>query len=206
VPASTSFWNKRAARYDAKLNKGPNYAARLKRAAAVFGDNASVLDVGCATGEITLDLAPHVGKILGIDHAPKMIEMATAKARDRNVGNARFEAMAPDDPRLGEGTFDAITTYSVIHLLDDVPGTLARFRDLLVPGGHLMTETPCLRDWNPLWRLLLRAVVLVRVVPPIVGLRTAELESMITNAGFEIIDSKVYNPKSRQHCILARKR
>ena len=43
------------------------------------------------------------------------------------------------------------------------------------------------------------------MAPPVVGLRVAELESLITDAGFEILDSKVYNPKSRLHCILARK-
>ena len=29
---------------------------------------------------------------------------------------------------------------------------------------------------------------------------------MIAAAGFEVLESKVYNPKSRMHCILARKR
>jgi 2-polyprenyl-3-methyl-5-hydroxy-6-metoxy-1,4-benzoquinol methylase len=205
VPTSKDFWDKRADRYDAKLHKGPNYAARLERAAAVFGEGASVLDVGCASGEITLDLAAHAGEILGIDHSPNMIDVASGKARERGIANARFEPMEPGDPRLAEGAFDVVTAYSVIHLLDDVPGTLARLHDLLVPGGHLVTETPCLNDWNPAWRVLVRLAVLVGMAPPVVGLRVAQLESMIAGAGFEILDSKVYNPKSRLHCILARK-
>jgi 2-polyprenyl-3-methyl-5-hydroxy-6-metoxy-1,4-benzoquinol methylase len=206
MPTSQDFWDKRADRYDAKLYKGPNYAARLERAAAVFRATDSVLDVGCASGEITLDLAPHVQEILGIDHSSRMVEAANAKARARSIRNARFEQMEPDDPRLAEGAFNVVTAYSVVHLLDDVPAQLGRLRDLLVPGGHLITETPCLDDWNVVWRVLIRLAVLVAMVPPIVGLRAAELESMITNAGFEILDSEVYNPKSRLHCILARKR
>ena len=206
MPSSQGFWDKRAARYDAKLHKGPNYAARVERAAAVFEATDSVLDVGCASGEITLDLAPHAGEILGIDHSCRMVDVANAKARERDISNARFEQMEPEDPRLAEGAFNVVTAYSVIHLLDDVPGTLGRLRDLLVPGGHLVTETPCLGDWRPVWRILVRLAVLVGMAPPVVGLRVAELESMIANAGFEILESKVYNPKSRLHCILARKR
>jgi 2-polyprenyl-3-methyl-5-hydroxy-6-metoxy-1,4-benzoquinol methylase len=203
---SQNFWDRRADRWDAKLYKGPNYAARLERAAAVFKATDSVLDVGCASGEITLDLAPHVQEILGIDHSSRMVEAANAKARALDIRNARFEQMEPHDPRLAEGAFNVVTAYSVIHLLDDVPARLGRLRDLLVPGGHLITETPCLDDWNVVWRVLIRLAVLVALAPPIVGLRAAELESMITNAGFEILDSGVYNPKSRLHCILARKR
>ncbi|MHC5002504.1 MAG: class I SAM-dependent methyltransferase [Planctomycetota bacterium] len=205
MPSSQDFWDKRADRFDAKLHKGPNYAARIERAAAVLDDTSSVLDVGCAAGEITLDLAPHAGEILGIDHSARMVDVAERKARDRGVGNARFARMEPGDPRLAEGAFDVVTAYSVVHLLDDVPGTLARLRDLLVPGGHLVTETPCLDDWNVLWRVLVRLAVAIGMAPPVTGLRVTELESMITSAGFEILDSRVYNPKSRLHCILARK-
>ena len=206
MPSSQDFWDKRADRYDAKLYKGPNYAARLDRAAAVFKASDSVLDVGCASGEITLDLAPHAREILGIDHSARMVEAVNAKARERGIRNARFEQMEPGDPRLDEGAFNVVTAYSVIHLLDDVPGTLARLRDLLTPGGHLITETPCLDDWRSVWRILVRLAVFVGMAPPVVGLRAAQLESMIADAGFEVLESKVYNPKSRLHCILARRR
>lgn len=206
MPNSSDFWDRRAARYDAKLYKGPNYAARLERAAAVFGDNANVLDVGCASGEITLDLAAHAGQILGIDHSLNMVEAARGKARERGIANARFEQMQAGDERLKEGSFDAITIYSVLHLVDDAPTTLSRLRDLLVPGGHLLTETPCLGDWNICWRVLVKLAVLVGMAPPILRLKVAQLEQMIADAGFEVIESKVYNPKSGMHCILGRKR
>ena len=206
MPASKDFWDRQAKRYDAKLRKGPNYAARLERAAAVFKDTDHVLDVGCASGVITLDLAHHAGQILGIDHSANMVKMANAKARERGITNARFEQMEPADPRLAEGAFAAVTAYSMIHLLDDPPATLARLRDLLAPSGHLITETPCLGDWNMLWRVLVKLAMLVRVAPLVRSLKDAELESMIADAGFEVLESKVYNPKSGMHCILARKR
>lgn len=206
MPASEKFWDKRADRYDAKLVKGPNYATRLERAAAVFKQADSVLDVGCATGEITLDLTRHAGQILGIDHSVNMVSLANAKAHERGITNARFEQMEPADPRLAPGSFNAITAYSLIHLLDDAPATLARLRDLLVPGGYLITETPCLGDWNIVWRVLVKLAMFTGMAPAVLCLKVAELESMITDAGFEVLESKAYNPKSGLQCILARKR
>ena len=206
MPASPkTFWNKHARKYDKKLYKGPNYAARLERAAAVFGDNANVLDVGCATGEITLDLAQHARQIIGIDLAPNMTEAGNAKARERSIDNACFKPIEPTDPSLAEGSFDAITNYSLLHLVDDAPATLARFHSLLKPDGHLLTEAPCLGDWNPLWRVPIGLAGLVGMCPRIGILKLVELEAMMTDAGFEILESKVYNPKSGMHGILAKR-
>ena len=206
MPSSKNFWNKRAHKYDRKLYKGPNFAARLERAAEAFGENANVLDVGCATGEITLDNAKHAKQILGIDHAPRMTDVANAKARDRGIDNARFEPINASDPSLEAQSFDAITVYSVFHLVDDVPSILARLHTLLKPGGHLITETPVLGDWHILWRILIKAMVLLRFAPKITALKLADLEAMFNTAGFDILESKVHNPKSGMHCITARKR
>lgn len=212
MASSIAFWNKRAGRYDRKLYKGPNYAARLQRAAAVFGDNANVLDVGCATGEITLDLAQHCGQILGIDHAKNMTDTGNDKARQRGIDNCRFEPMDANDPGLPEGSFDAITVYSVFHLIANppqgpgLPATLARLHALLKPGGHLVTETPVLGDWHPVWKIVLAVCSVTGIAPPVTALKLADLENVFADTGFEIIDSRVYNPKSGMHCITARKR
>lgn len=211
MSSSITFWNKRARKYDRKLYKGPNYAARLERAAAVFGENASVLDVGCATGEITLDLAQHAGQILGIDHAKNMTDAGNIKARERGIDNCRFEPLDANDSTLAEQSFDAITVYSVFHLIapppqgPGLPATLARLHALLKPNGHLITETPVLGDWNPVWKIILKLCMATGIAPTVTALKLADLESMFADAGFDIIDSKVYNPKSGMHCITALK-
>jgi len=205
VSKSVRFWNKRAPKYDRKLYKGPNYAARLERAQAAFGEDANVLDVGCATGEITLDLAQHAGQVLGIDYAPEMTEIGNTRAKERGIANCRFEALDVHDPALEEGAYDAVTNYSVLHLVDDASVTIRRYHGLLKPGGRLVTEVPCLGDWFVLWRVLIKLVVLVGVAPPITVLKLRDIEAMIRDAGFEILDSSVYNPKSGMHCLLARK-
>ena len=205
MPESKQFWDKRAKKYDAKIVKGSNYAARLERVDNWLDDSANVLDVGCASGEITLDLAPHVGQILGIDVSPKMTEIANRRAHERGIENARFNPYVPEDPNLAEESFDGITMYSVIHVYGDPPASLRRLHDLLNRDGLLITETPCLGSWFFGWRLVVKLALLFRLVPLVHSFSVAELESMITDAGFEVVESKVYNPKSRMQCILARK-
>ncbi len=205
MSTSVGFWNKRAKHYDRKLYKGPNYAARLERAAAVFPQDADVLDVGCATGEITIDLAQYCGQILGIDYADGMAQAGNMKAKDRGVENCKFRGVDAFDSSLAPGSFDAVTNYSLLHLVDDVQATVRRFYELLKPGGHLITEVPCLGDWFPLWRVIAKGATTVGLAPKVTCLTVRQCETMIRDAGFEVIESRVYNPKSGMHCILAKK-
>ncbi|MBB6429033.1 class I SAM-dependent methyltransferase [Algisphaera agarilytica] len=204
-----SFWDKIAEGYDkGSRNKGPNYAARLERAQAVFSPEGRVLDVGCASGEITLDLAAHCGSILGIDLGGRMIEMAKAKVQERGVENAEFMAIDLMDSALPvpEGGYDAVTIYSVFHLVPDVEGFVERVHAVLKPGGHVLCETPCLGDWMWFWGLAIGAAKLLGKAPAIVHrLKADDLEAMLRDAGFEVLDRNIYNPKSGQVCMLARK-
>jgi SAM-dependent methyltransferase len=78
----------------------------------------NVLDVGCGTGEHAL-LAASLGlKAMGIDSAPRAIELAQAKASDRGV-EARFKVWdALDLPGLGE-RFDTVLDCGLFHVFDD---------------------------------------------------------------------------------------
>ena len=206
MTSAQRFWNRKAKGYDDRLPaKGPNYAARLTRVAQVIPPDGRLLDVGCATGEITLDLAEHCGEVLGIDTAGDMIDLANTKAVQRGIKNARFKAIGPDDETLEPGSFDAVACYSVFHLIDDYPAMVRRFAELLKPGGHVLNETPCLGNWGPWWRPVLWGARAVGAAPNVRFIKAADLEQSFRDAGLEIVESTVHNPKSGQHNILARK-
>ncbi len=233
MQTSETFWGRRAAGFDGKLpGKGANYAARLARAGAVMTPTSRVLDVGCATGEITLDLAARCGSILGIDTSRPMVELAQAKLTNRGLagtgaaegevegwaeggseggteggieGGARFAVMDPGDELLGAGSFDVITCYSVFHLANDWRAMVVRMHALLRPGGYVLNETPCLGDWSPLWRPVLRVAQALGQAPRVYRIKVVELEAAFTDAGLVIEESTVHNPKSGMHCIRARR-
>lgn len=88
---------------------------RLAEEGAISGD---VLDVGCGTGENAIHLASRGNHVLGVDVAPKAIEIARAKAKARG-SPAEFEvADALDLSRFGR-RFDAIIDSGLFHIFDD---------------------------------------------------------------------------------------
>jgi SAM-dependent methyltransferase len=92
-----------------------------------------VLDVGCGTGEHAL-LAAQLGlEATGIDSAPRAIEIARSKARERGL-TARFEVWdALELDQLGT-KFDTVVDSGLFHVFDDEDRV--RFVRSLVAGTH----------------------------------------------------------------------
>ncbi len=77
----------------------------------------SVLDAGCGTGEHALLAASLGHEALGIDLSVKAIELAIAKATERDIG-ARF--LVADALRLDLGErFDTVLDCGLFHVFDD---------------------------------------------------------------------------------------
>ena len=200
---SAEFWDKAARKYDRQTVKGPNYAARIERAAKWIGPDAVVLDAGCAGGQITLDLAGHVRHITGIDLSGKLIEYAEARRAEQGVSNADFNVATPEDDSLEPGTFDAVTAYSLLHLVEDQRKTLERFHELLKPGGVLILEVPTRETIRWPLRLVIRVLTAIGRAPVVRLYSQADHEAMLSKAGFEVREVRVYNPNSMNVSILA---
>lgn len=116
-----------------------------------------VLDVGCGTGTVAIELASRVGagKVRGIDASPEMIEVATAKATkagaDLELQVAVIEALP-----LADGSLDLVTSSLMLHHL---PGDLKRkglaeVRRVLRPGGRFVAVDFAATSHSPLGHLL----------------------------------------------------
>lgn len=89
---SASFWDKRARSYDDKIKEHDSlYESTIDSTNSLLADSDVVLDFGCGSGEMSLDIAPHVQRVHGIDVSAKMIELARQKTRDRQVDNVHFD-------------------------------------------------------------------------------------------------------------------
>ena len=201
-----TFWDGRAAKYDADIRTHDSlYIRTVMRTKSLLTNSDIVLDLGCGSGEIGLDIARHVRRVHGIDVSTKMIELANQKAHERSVCNVEFSQADAFDQRLAGRSFSAVTAFNVFHLVDDIHGVLARLYDVLEPGGLLVSQTPCLGERNWLVRTLLRVAQWAGFAPSIRSMTFAELESLLSSNGFEILEREVWEEKSAVQRVVARK-
>ena len=202
-----AFWDKRSQKYDDDIKKHDSlYEKSISNTTSLLTSSDVVLDFGCASGEMSLDIAPHVQRVHGIDPSVKMIELANQKARDRRADNITFDHIDAFDQRLSSNSFSAVVAFNVFHLLDDAPKVLARLHDLLEAGGLLISQTPCLGERSWFFRSFIRLLQKLGIAPPILSLTVAELESLVATSDFEISETKIWDEEMAVQWIVARKR
>ena len=96
-----------------------------------------VLDLGCGTGRVALDLAARGADVTGLDSDPELVEELRRRARDRGL---HVEGIAGDARSFEAGRAFAlvISPMQVVQLLGGAEGRaamLAAVRRHLQPGG-----------------------------------------------------------------------
>jgi putative 4-mercaptohistidine N1-methyltranferase len=133
------------------------------------------LDLGCAVGRGSFELARHFDDVLGLDFSARFVAEAGRMRRDRRatIRVPREGAMVdevklelPDDLRgenirfdrgdacnlpSGIGQFDLVLMANLIDRLPDPVQCLARLPDLINPNGWLVITSPYtwLEDYTP---------------------------------------------------------
>lgn len=108
-----------------------------------------VLDIGCGTGFLALQLADLGHRVTGLDCTEEMLELGRAKAREAGL-EVRFEAGDAERPPFADATFDLIVERHVIWTLPDPLGALTAWHRVLRPGGRVvLVEGDWRRDGAP---------------------------------------------------------
>lgn len=119
---------------------------------AATGDGACpprVLDFGCGAGRLTLAWAKHAERVVGVDAAPTMIDLARKHAA--NVPNVEYATTLA-------GEFDLICSLIVFQHIPVREGesTFAKLLSMLRPDGVAMIELPFARPGGTIKRLARR--------------------------------------------------
>ncbi|MFU8892775.1 MAG: methyltransferase domain-containing protein [Luteolibacter sp.] len=133
------------------------------------------LDVGCAVGRSTFEMARRCDHVLGVDFSQSFIHVADTLKDGGEIPYARLEeamlttplvARAPAFPGAGEvtfatgdamdlpaelGQFDRVHAANLICRLPEPLRFLRRLPDLVKSGGELVLATPCtwLAEFTP---------------------------------------------------------
>jgi trans-aconitate 2-methyltransferase len=111
-----------------------------------------VLDVGCGTGRLTLELVPLARRVVGVDRSPAMLAEAHAQrvgAEPVSRGSVGSSAVpsAPVAYVQADGTalpfgpmFDAVFSNATFHWIPDHERLFRSIHDVLTPGGRLVAQ------------------------------------------------------------------
>lgn len=209
APAKSRFWDKVARKYAADpISDMVGYERTIECLQQWLRQTDRVLEIGCGTGTTALRLAPLVASYLGTDVSAHMVAIASEKLALHPRAGLQFEAADADAPLANGHQYNAILAFSVLHLVQDLDATAAACAAALVPGGLLISKTPCLAEMNPLIPWL--AVPLMRAIgkaPPVHNLNQDDLCAAMKRQGLEIMAVERHAGKGRdvRPFIVARK-
>jgi len=173
-------------------------AARLAPAARVVVEHAAVqagervLDVGCGTGNAAFVAAERGARVVGVDPAPRLLEVAGAEAAARGLDATFAQGEAADLP-LRDGEADVVLSVFAVIFAPDAAAAASELARVTAPGGRIV-----LSAWLPQGPILRGVAVMREAIgralggppaPP--GFRWHEreaLEGLLAPHGFGSLD------------------
>lgn len=190
LPSTPQFWDQAAATFDDEPDHGLRSPlvreAWLKRIRNWLPPNpASILDIGCGTGTVSVLLAELGHQVAGIDFSPAMIAQAKAKARAAEQA-ITFMIMDAARPRLAPRQFDALICRHLLWALPASARVLRVWSELLRPGGRLILVEGC---WSTGAGLSAQAIV-AALPPAYTGVAVHDLSNEPALWGGSVTDER----------------
>ncbi len=162
-----------------------------------------VLDVGCGGGILSESMARAGARVLGIDLAQAVLDVAELHALEAKL-EVTYRAVAAEDlARERPAAFDVVTCMEMLEHVPDPAATLAALAQLAKPGGDVIVST-LNRNPRAFAVAILGAEYLARVLPRgtheyLKFIRPSELARWGRAAGLELRDLSgiSYNPLTR---------
>lgn len=150
------------------------FARLLDRAIA---PDATVLEVGCGTGQMSLFLATGDRLVIGADLTRASLELAAAAARRFGTDRAHFVETDLRSPGLRAGAFDVVYCSGVLHHTPDPREAFRAIARLVRPGGFIVVGV-----YNAYARLPHR---LRRAIARLTGFRWIPLDPVLRDRAAE---------------------
>jgi len=159
----------------------PNFPAILKK---YSNKNFKVLDLGCGSGELTIEMAPYFKEIIGIDFCKEYID----SANKIKVPNVKFIIADASKLPFKDESFDMI--YSSRGPLSSQEKILIESLRVLKKKGLLIEETIGEKDKLELKKIFGRGQNY-----PIKKAKLKSIKEMLSKNGVNLLISKYYSYK-----------
>lgn len=164
--------------------------------AASSGKADIVTDIGCGTGETTLEIAKQVGSALGVDVSAPMLALAKDRAGQLGLTNVRFEQRDVQSEELQPGATLAMSRFGVMFFEDPV-AAFSNIRKHMTADGRLCFacwKTPRENTWVSLPMSIVRQHIEVETPAdphapgPFAFADDAHVRSILEKAGWKNVD------------------
>ena len=168
------------------LPRGSRHLRKEFVATLGLAPGASVLELGCGTGQVTESLVASGASVTAVDRAEGMLDRARRRAPDAEFELADVLTFSTD------ARYDAVVLALILH---ELPADLRRdlldaARRALCDGGRVAVlewSRPAARVPGALWRTFVR----VLEPPPALEVLDGALETEFVAAGWELAERRV---------------
>jgi ubiquinone/menaquinone biosynthesis C-methylase UbiE/chorismate mutase len=108
---------------------------KLYELIANLPDKSLAIDLGCATGIISFEIAPHFSKVIGYDISPEMIAMARGKTTNSSSHVEFVEFNIKEEILPADSVSLAVMNMGTASDIKDIKGVLQQLKNILHPQG-----------------------------------------------------------------------
>lgn len=121
----SDFWIRLAPLYTEKYNLNADTDKIAAKLHELLGDNHSILEIGCGSGNFTMLMAEYSRKVHGVDFSPAMLEELHKRAEAAGIGNVTAEVSKWED-YVPEGKSDYIVSVNSLYRIADMQSALQK--------------------------------------------------------------------------------
>lgn len=103
----------------------------------VLRPDMDVMDFGCGTGLLTIQLQPLVRSITGVDSSTGMLDVLKTKIATLNLKNISAVHVDLDRGDTLAGNYDLVVSGMTLHHIKSIEPLIDQFYRIIAPSGYL---------------------------------------------------------------------
>lgn len=129
---ASSTWDEKPQRIQLALSVFDAMSKNIR-----FTKDMDLLDFGCGTGLLSLNLLPLVKSVTGADSSQGMLDILNSKISAQKLEGIKTVFIDLENGDTIPGMYDVITCSMAMHHIKDTAAFLEKFQRVLKPGGYL---------------------------------------------------------------------